>query len=115
MRKGVVLVVVIGIMMVMFILGLVVLYLMTQESRLAEHKIKRNRAFFAAQAATVHAMARLRQGHAPEDISRDDLNNLGDPADQGYPIDVDIEIGDPIDAPGTAIHGTREINATVNY
>ncbi len=65
MRKGVVLVVVIGVILVIFTLALAALILMTQESRIAEHKIKRNRAFFAAQAGMVEALEDLRKGVNP--------------------------------------------------
>lgn len=61
MKKGVVLVVVMGVMLVIFTLALAALFLMTQESRIAEHKIKRTRAFFAAQAGMVLALERLRK------------------------------------------------------
>ena len=62
MKKGVVLVVIIGIMAVISALALAALHLMTQESRIVEHKIKRNRAFYAAQAGMVLALEKLRKG-----------------------------------------------------
>lgn len=62
MKKGVVLVVVIGVMLVIFTLALAALFLMTQESRIAEHKIKRTKAFFAAQAGMVLVLEKLRLG-----------------------------------------------------
>ena len=60
MKKGVVLVVVMGVVLVICALALAAIHLMTQESRIAEHKIRRNRAFFAAQAGMVLALAQLR-------------------------------------------------------
>ncbi len=117
MKKGVVLVVVIGIMLIVFILGLVALYLMTQESRLAEHKIRRTRAFFAAQAAIQHVIAQLRTGQQPDATVTID-NTSGHP----YPISVDVAVGDPLTAQditdqdlSSNLQGTRPISATVNY
>ena len=65
MRKGVVLVVVLGVMIVISALAFVAVYLMTQESRIAEHKIRRMRGYFAAQAGVVDALERLRTGNSP--------------------------------------------------
>lgn len=62
MRKGVVLTVVIGIMLVILALAVAALHLMTQESRIVEHKIKRTRALYAAQAGMVDALEQLRNG-----------------------------------------------------
>jgi len=61
-RKGVVLVVVIGVLIVVFTLALVALYLMTQDARIAEHKIRRIRGLFAARAGMVHALEQARNG-----------------------------------------------------
>ncbi len=62
MRKSVVLTVVIGIMLVILALAFAALHLMTQESRIVEHKIRRTKAFFASQAGMVDALDRLRKG-----------------------------------------------------
>jgi len=61
-KKGIVLIVVIGILIIIFTLALVAMYLMTQEARIAEHKIRRMRAFYSAQAAVVDVLERLRRG-----------------------------------------------------
>ena len=106
MKKGVVLLVIIGIMMVVFILALVALYLMTNESRIAEHKIKRGRALSAAQAAINQTLERLRKGESPDAINGTTVT-IGDSAEQGYPIDVTLQIGSPIDGTDTAFDGIR--------
>ncbi len=111
MRKAVVMVVVMGIMGLVFTLALVALYLMTQQSRLAEHKIKRMRGFFAAQAGIVHALEELRNGRNPDGTNI----NIGQGI-MGYPaagLTVDIDVG----AVGTggAPAGTRPVSATVDY
>ena len=60
-RKAVVLVIVLGIALVVSTLVLAALSLMTQESRVAEGKIKRIRAFYAIQAGMVNAVDNLRR------------------------------------------------------
>jgi len=65
MKKAVVLVVVLGVMLVISALALVALNFMTQESRVAEHKIRRIRGFYAAEAAKIDALERLRRNIAP--------------------------------------------------
>ncbi|MDP2923243.1 MAG: hypothetical protein Q8O30_05925 [Candidatus Omnitrophota bacterium] len=61
-KKAVVLVVVLGVMVVLSVLAFVAVNLMTQESRIAEHKIRRICAFYAAQAGYVDAVEQLRRG-----------------------------------------------------
>jgi hypothetical protein len=62
MKKAVILVIVLGVMLVISILAVVALNLMSQESRIAEHKIRRLRAFYAAEAGKVDALEQLRRG-----------------------------------------------------
>ena len=116
MRKGVILITIMGIMIVVFLLAVAILFFTTQESRISEHKVKRNRAFFASQAGIIHALERLRKG---DDISQIDgeVLDIGDRGEQGYPIKVTITVGDEIDVddPRTALHQTRPVSATVNY
>ena len=61
MKKGVVLVIVMGIMFFVLTLALVASYLMTQQARISEHKIRRTRTFFAARAGMVKALEELRK------------------------------------------------------
>jgi len=60
-KKGVVLVIVMGIMFFVVTLALVAAYLMTQQSRISEHKIRRTRTLFAARAGMVLALEELRK------------------------------------------------------
>jgi Tfp pilus assembly protein PilX len=70
MKKALVLVMVSGIMVVISILAVAALSLMTVESRTAEHKLRRIRAYFAAQAGVVDRLERLRRGEiAPTTIA----------------------------------------------
>jgi len=61
-KKGIVLVIVMGIMFFVLTLALVASYLMTQQARVSEHKIRRIRTFFATRAGMVRALEELRKG-----------------------------------------------------
>ena len=88
MRKGVILVVVMGVMVVLSALALIALYYMTNESRIAEHKIKRMRAIFTAQGGIVHAFERLRrEGTAPAKLAQ---INQDKPALNGLTADIQV-------------------------
>ncbi len=107
MKKGVVLVIVIGVMIVIFTLALVALYLMTQESRIAEHKIRRVRAFFAAQAGLIHSLEELRKGNAVDGTQECVGSGI-----TGYPPGgycADISVG------AVGANGTRPVSVTVDY
>lgn len=78
-KKSAVLIVVLGVMLILTILALVAVNLMTQESRVAEHKIRRIQAYYAAQGGTVHAIERLRR----EGAATGTINNIN-----GNPINV---------------------------
>ncbi|MBN3041285.1 MAG: hypothetical protein JW867_09150 [Candidatus Omnitrophica bacterium] len=103
MKKGIVLAVVIGIMVVLSTLALVALYLMTQEARITEHKIRRIRAFFTARAAMVQALEDLRNGVSVGTINSTTvcLNRFR------ATINVDTSHSGPM--------GTDEVNISVNY
>lgn len=115
MKKGIVLVIVIGIMFVISILAVVALNFMTVESRSAEHKIKRTQGFFAAQGAIVHTLERLRtDGTAGATIT--DIND-DDPNIGGIPTDIEVIARGPnlsspcpSDSPSPFC-----VNATANY
>jgi Tfp pilus assembly protein PilX len=109
-KKGVVLAIVIGILIVIFTLALVAIHLMTQEARVAEHKIRRMRAVFAARAGMVHALEMIRQGQNPNGTSI----NIGAGV-AGYPaggLAVNF-VYNPASVAGPM--GTAPLNVTVNY
>ena len=111
MKKGVVLVVVIGVMLVIFTLALAALFLMTQESRIAEHKIKRTRAFFAAQAGMIFALDSLRNGANPSGTINIGAGITGYPA-AGLPVLITYPgAGGAGAGPG----GTDPIDIRVDY
>ena len=119
MKKGVVLTIVMGVALVVFTLALSALYLMTNESRIAEHKIKRMRGFYAAQAGFVLAVEQLRNGNW--NMSETHCINgpiLGLPAcsttinDPAIPYNVVMDIGPA----GSSIDGIgAEISITARY
>ncbi|RKY46304.1 MAG: hypothetical protein DRP81_01075 [Candidatus Omnitrophota bacterium] len=110
MSRGIVLITVIITVVVLVILALVTVHIMIQQAYIAEHKIKRLRAFFIAKAGLVHALERLRNGDDPSVISNEDLD-----IDNDGTSDADIQIGPPINNPGSPLNGTRPISVTVNY
>jgi len=114
MKKGVVLVIVIGIFLVVATLSMASLYLMTQQARINEHKIKRMKARSVAQAAMVKIYAQLRDGQYGPDSSTQTT---------AIPFDID---GDGIDdmtanvtispaGSGSAPSGVRPVDITVDY
>jgi len=100
---------VIGVMLSIFFLCWGVLYLMSQQARMTEHKIKRMRAYYAAMSGVAYAFDQLRQG----------INPSGSPALSigsgiyGYPaggLGVNIQVNS-----GAGVSGTDEVRITVNY
>ncbi len=110
MRKGIILLIVLGLVLVLSLLSWIAAQFMTQEAYHNEHKIRRIQAFFAAQAGVVHAIEKLRNNEytgfpASETIS------FGDGTYRHYPYQVDIDIGDV----GTGLNNTQLVTATVDY
>ncbi|MCM8831103.1 MAG: hypothetical protein NC918_02790 [Candidatus Omnitrophica bacterium] len=112
MKKSVVLIIVIGVTIILSILALVAIYVMTNESRIAEHKIKRIRAIFAARAGLVYALERLRREGTTQDVI-DNINN-NDPLIGNLRVDVTVSQrgmpGCPSAAPSDFC-----VSATVKY
>ncbi|MBD3264339.1 MAG: hypothetical protein GF375_04470 [Candidatus Omnitrophica bacterium] len=112
MKRGVVMVVVIGILMIIFILIAGALALMNQETYTAEHKIGRMRAFYAAQAGMARSFEDL--------MSNPQVDPSGNPAFTvgstivGYSstgMPVRITYTDDNSGPG----GTDPLTITVDY
>lgn len=109
-KKGVVLIVTFGIMLVIIILALAVVGLMRQQGRLTEHHIRRRRiGMAAAQAGMVHAYERLRRGDTPSTINSSSPLTVGD-----YSVNISVlqrgSPGCPLTAPSEYC-----IRASVNY
>lgn len=97
-RRSIILVTVVGILVVIAILSLVAIYLMTQQAYITEHKIRRMRAFYAAQAGIVHILEQLRKGETPATTITVD----------GITVTIQRNIG-------SGPNNTDEVSATVNY
>jgi Tfp pilus assembly protein PilX len=97
MKKGIVLIVVMGILLVVVSLCVASVYIMGQQGRIAEHKITRMRLFYAAQAGMVRAFDELQQNnkYKGEDIY------IG-AGEEGYPssgikVNIDVKNNSGID------------------
>jgi len=112
MKKGMVLVVVIGIMLVILALALLATLVMTQEARVAEHKIRRIRAFFAAQAGVVYAIEKIREGTNPSGTPALYIgaNIVGYPPGTGLGVDIAYDLTD-----ASGPEGTYPVAVTVDY
>jgi Tfp pilus assembly protein PilX len=112
-KKGVVLAIVIGVLVVIFTLALVAMYVMTQEARIAERKIRRMRGTFAARAGMVHALEEIRLGRGA--ALNGSTIQIG-AGEEGYPtggVDVTFDY-DSTDTSGPM--GTSPVHITVtNY
>ena len=115
-RKGVVLVVVIGVLIVVFTLALVAMYIMTQDARVAEHKIRRVRALFAARAGMIHALEQARTGNANYTCTAGTCGesiNIGSGI-TGYPVGG-IPVNIVFHGATTGPMNTHQVDINVNY
>lgn len=69
MKKAVALVIVWGITIIIALLAMGAIYLMGNQAFVAEHKIRRIRAYYTAKAGIIHALEELRKGHNPNNSS----------------------------------------------
>jgi Tfp pilus assembly protein PilX len=119
-KKGVILFIVVGVIMVVAILATVMLRVIANQSRLTHHQISRIQAQYAARAGVIYALDKLRRnddascvsaggwtmrssGSAACDVIEPDLPNSV--------LDVVITVG----ASGSGVAGTRKVSATANY
>ncbi len=112
MKKAIVLITVISIMIVVILLALVATYLMVQNAYINEHKVRRIKAMYAAQAGIIHALERLRrEGTSASTIV--DINN-DDPNIDGIAVDIEVI---PKGTPGCPITIPSDfcVKATVSY
>lgn len=87
MKKAVVLVTVIIVTLLIAIMAAIVIYVMTQQAYVAENKIKRGRAEYAAMAALTEVHAQLRNNPANV-ASNFEIGNAADGAP--YPLKVKV-------------------------
>jgi hypothetical protein len=120
-RKGVVLLLLLGTILLTTILAGIVSYLVLNQSRLGQHQISRIKAYYAALAGINLALEKLRLGEwgttdmPPYQYSlcRNSTGSscsgaLDFEEDWAIPYRVDINITDPV-------NGIRNVTATVNY
>ncbi len=107
MKKSIALVMVWGIIIVMCLLALAAIYVMGNQSFVAEHKIRRTQSLYTARAGLVHAY---------EDVYQDgilDSNSITVTQSYGDMIaDITLE---PIPAAGPEPFQGNYLNITVNY
>lgn len=132
-KKGVILFIVIVIIIMVSIMSTIILRIVSSQSRLSHHQVSRIQAQYAAKAALIYALDKLRRNDASwsattpvnpvekrmckevagpncntPDITEPDL-----PSSVQY---VDITVYDPAAAaPNQGISGTRKITATAEY
>jgi Tfp pilus assembly protein PilX len=112
MKKSVVMIVVMAVIVILSILAITALTLMTQESRLAENKIRHMRAYYAAQAGSVYALEEFRKYNNSTGPSGNlSAITIGAGLD-GYPSAGYTPV---ITRTPGAIGGTDEVNVTVSY
>lgn len=100
-RRSIVLVIVVGVFIVIATFALTASFFMRQQLQLTEHKIRRMRAFYAAKAAMIYALAELGKGNNPDGMVIT-VNNL------------DIQVA--VNPAGAALPpGTQQVDLTVNY
>ncbi len=112
-RKGVVLLLLLGTLLITTSLAGIATYIVVTQSRLSQHQINRIKAYYAALAGINLAMEKLRVGAwgTTVGVPYTLCNNTGcDAYDYDIPFDgVSITISDPDAA------GLRTINANVTY
>ncbi len=132
-KRGILLFLVIGIILVVVILSTVILRVATIHSRLTHHQVSRIQAQYAAKAGVIFALDKLRKGDAiwtattplvpvvkrmckavsAPYCSAPDITESGLPNSVLY---VDITVYDPAAAaPNQGISGTRKVSANAVY
>ena len=131
-KKGVILFIVVGVIMVVAILSTVILRVIANQSRLTHHQVSRIQAQYAAKAGVIYALDKLRRnnpvdpdfacwpaaGTYTNTMFRSGLATFGpppcvviEPALPNSIAQVDITVG----APGLGVSGTRKVSATAIY
>lgn len=103
MRKGVILIIVLGVMLVIITLALYALNVMTQQSRITERQIKQMRLFYAAQGGIARAREDLMAGRLP-------VNYTFGAGWEGYGAGITVNITNE-----SAGGGLQYLNVTASY
>ncbi len=122
-KKGVILFIVIGVILVVVILSTVILRVISNQARLTHHQVSRIQAQYAARAGVIYALDKLRRnddanwpatGTYTRTMLKSGASSPGDFNEPNLPGSVQsvvITVG----APGTGISGTRKITAAADF
>lgn len=105
MKKSVALVIVWGITIVICLLALGGIYLMGNQSFVAEHKIKRMQAYYTAKSGVIKALEELRRGQAVNGTYVSLNQSSGN-----MTADITVE-----NITSGAFQGLKKVNVTVDY
>ena len=122
-KRGIILFIVIGIIMVVVILSTIILKVITSHSRLTHHQVSRIQAQYAAKAGVIYALDKLRRNDDATCWSSSGsytriMRSSGaaacvviEPALPKSISQVDITVS----APGSGVSGTRKVSAIATY
>ncbi len=122
-KRGVILFIVIGVIMVVAMLSIVILRIISNQSRLTLHQLSRIQAQYAAKAGVLYALDKLRRN---DDVvcwsasgSYTRIMRRSGPApcvviEPNLPNSIS-QVDIIVDVPGSGIFGTRKISAKANY
>ena len=128
-KRGVILFIVIGVIIVSAMLAVVILRIISNQSRLTHHQLSRIQAQYAAKAGVLFALDKLRLndtangwnsvGTINKKICKSLTSDLGCNL-AGVIIDSDLPntiraIDIAVEAPGSGVSGTRKVRATAIY
>jgi hypothetical protein len=121
-KKGMILFVVLGVILVVGVLAIVVLRLISSHARLTHHQVTRIQAQYAAKAGIIYALDRLRRNDdvcwgttGSYDITMRRATAGACVVLEPYlPASID-HITIHVSEPGTGIMGTRQISATADF
>lgn len=125
-KKGVILFIVIGVIMVVAMLSIVILRIIANQSRLTHHQLSRIQAQYAAKAGALYALDKLRlrlpadavcwppAGPFPYTRYMKSSGSGCDIIESNLPLSVSqVEI--TVDAPGTGPSNTQKVSARAIY
>ncbi|MDP3041214.1 MAG: hypothetical protein Q8N62_00550 [Candidatus Omnitrophota bacterium] len=124
-KKGMILFIVIGIIMVVVILTTVILGAASNHARLTQHQVSRIQAQYAAKAGVIYALDKLRRndnaacwppgGPFPYTIvMRRSVLAACDVIEPALPNSIS-RVDITVDAPGSGVPGTQKVSATATY
>ncbi len=95
-KRGVILFIVIGIIIVVVALATVILRIISNQARLTHHQVSRIQALYAAKAGMVLAFEKLRTGDWSQDPTRINYYCINGPVDASVTCSGASSLGDPL-------------------